>query len=34
MLDAARHPLQIVRFQVDQPVHRYNLMRKENVHAV
>jgi putative protease len=33
-LDAARHPLQIVRFQVDQPVYRYNLMRKENVHAV
>lgn len=29
-IDAARHPLQIVRFRVDQPVYRYNLMRKEN----
>ncbi|WP_033828341.1 peptidase U32 family protein [Bacillus andreraoultii] len=30
MLDAARHPLQIVRFQVEKPLYRYNLMRKEN----
>ncbi|WP_243290644.1 U32 family peptidase [Bacillus sp. FJAT-47783] len=29
-LDAARHPLQIVRFKVDQPVYPYNMMRKEN----
>lgn len=29
-IDAARHPLQIVRFTVNQPVYRYNLMRKEN----
>lgn len=28
-LDAARHPLQIVRFKVDQPVYPYNMMRKE-----
>ncbi|MGM7635703.1 peptidase U32 family protein [Bacillus sp. Hm123] len=27
-LDAARHPLQIVRFKVDQPVYRDNMMRK------
>lgn len=30
-IDAARHPLQIVRFKVDQPVYPYNMMRKENV---
>lgn len=30
MIDAARHPLQIVRFQVKEPLYRYNLMRKEN----
>ncbi|MDQ0161252.1 peptidase U32 family protein [Aeribacillus alveayuensis] len=29
-LDAARHPLQIVRFKVDQPVYPYSMMRKEN----
>jgi len=29
-IDAARHPLQIVRFKVDQPVYPYNMMRKEN----
>ncbi|UII54971.1 U32 family peptidase [Cytobacillus spongiae] len=28
-LDAARHPLQIVRFKVDQPVYPNNMMRKE-----
>ncbi|MEC1694872.1 peptidase U32 family protein [Schinkia azotoformans] len=28
-LDAARHPLQIVTFKVNQPVFRYNMMRKE-----
>ena len=28
-IDAARHPLQIVRFRVDRPVYRYNLMRRE-----
>ena len=28
-LDAARHPLQIVKFKVDKPVYRYNMMRKE-----
>jgi putative protease len=28
-LDAARHPLQIVRFKVDKPVYRHNMMRKE-----
>lgn len=28
-LDAARHPLQIVKFKVDQPVFPYNMMRKE-----
>ncbi|WP_017755898.1 peptidase U32 family protein [Calidifontibacillus oryziterrae] len=28
-LDAARHPLQIVKFKVDQPVFLYNMMRKE-----
>ncbi|MEW4284176.1 peptidase U32 family protein [Priestia koreensis] len=27
-LDAARHPLQIVRFKVDQPLFPYNMMRK------
>lgn len=27
-LDAARHPLQIVRFKVDKPVFRNNMMRK------
>jgi U32 family peptidase len=30
-LDAARHPLQIVQFKVDQPVYPYNMMRKELV---
>ncbi|MBM6619681.1 peptidase U32 family protein [Bacillus suaedaesalsae] len=29
-LDAARHPLQIVKFKVDRPVFPYNMMRKEN----
>lgn len=29
-LDAARHPLQIVRIKVDHPVYAYNMMRKEN----
>ncbi|MDE3839704.1 collagenase-like protease [Bacillus methanolicus] len=28
-LDAARHPLQIVKFKVDKPVYPYNMMRKE-----
>ncbi|WP_445490257.1 peptidase U32 family protein [Niallia sp. 03133] len=28
-LDAARHPLQIVRFKVDHPVYPNNMMRKE-----
>ncbi|WP_243386233.1 peptidase U32 family protein [Bacillus kexueae] len=28
-LDAARHPLQIVKFKVEQPVYPYNMMRKE-----
>ncbi|GAE32219.1 peptidase U32 family protein [Halalkalibacter hemicellulosilyticus] len=28
-LDAARHPLQVVRFKVDQPLHPMNMMRKE-----
>ncbi|WP_062049944.1 U32 family peptidase [Bacillus sp. JCM 19034] len=28
-LDAARHPLQVVRFKVDQPVYSMNMMRKE-----
>ncbi|MBM7649028.1 putative protease [Bacillus ectoiniformans] len=28
-LDAARHPLQIVKFKVDQPVYPDNMMRKE-----
>ncbi|MFD2446155.1 U32 family peptidase [Bacillus sp. CGMCC 1.16607] len=28
-LDAARHPLQIVRFKVDKPVYPNNMMRKE-----
>jgi putative protease len=29
-LDAARHPLQVVKFKVDRPVFPYNMMRKEN----
>ncbi|OCA86491.1 U32 family peptidase [Pradoshia sp. D12] len=29
-LDAARHPLMTVRLKVDQPVHPYDMMRKEN----
>jgi U32 family peptidase len=29
-LDAARHPLQIVRFKVEKPVYPNNMMRKEN----
>ena len=29
-LDAARHPLQIVRIKVDHPVYANNMMRKEN----
>lgn len=29
-LEAARHPLQIVRIQVDNRVHVNNMMRKEN----
>lgn len=28
-LDAARHPLQIVRFKMERPVYPYNMMRKE-----
>lgn len=28
-LDAARHPLQIVRFKCEVPLHPYNMMRKE-----
>ena len=28
-LDAARHPLQIVKFKMDKPVHPFNMMRKE-----
>lgn len=28
-LDAARHPLQIVRFKSERPLYPYNLMRKE-----
>ncbi|WP_028402880.1 peptidase U32 family protein [Ectobacillus panaciterrae] len=27
-LDAARHPLEIVKIKVEQPVHPYNMMRK------
>lgn len=30
MIDAARHPLQIVKFKVSQPVYPYNMIRKEN----
>ncbi|KXG43136.1 peptidase U32 family protein [Tepidibacillus decaturensis] len=30
LLDAARHPLQIVKVKVDQPVYPYDMMRKEN----
>lgn len=29
-LDVARHPLQILKFKVDRPLHQYNMMRKEN----
>lgn len=29
-LDAARHPLEIVKFKIDRPVYRNNMMRKEN----
>ena len=29
-LDAARHPLQIVKVKVDNPVNSYDMMRKEN----
>lgn len=29
-LDAARHPLQIVKFKMSTPVHPFNMMRKEN----
>jgi putative protease len=29
-LDAARHPLQIVKFKVEREVFPYNMMRKEN----
>ncbi|RHW40584.1 U32 family peptidase [Neobacillus notoginsengisoli] len=29
-LDAARHPLQIVKFKLDKPVYPNNMMRKEN----
>jgi U32 family peptidase len=28
-IEAARHPLQIVKLKVDQPVYPYNMMRKE-----
>ncbi|MDG5786481.1 U32 family peptidase [Evansella sp. AB-P1] len=28
-IDAARHPLQIVKFKVEKPVYRNNMMRKE-----
>ncbi|MBU8905543.1 peptidase U32 family protein [Desertibacillus haloalkaliphilus] len=27
-IDAARHPLQVIRFHVDRPVHPYDMMRK------
>ena len=30
-LDAARHPLQIVRIKVEHPVFVNNMMRKENL---
>ena len=30
-MDVARHPLQIVRFQSEVPLHPYNMMRKEIV---
>ncbi|SMG09179.1 peptidase U32 family protein [Paenibacillus aquistagni] len=30
VLDAARHPLQLVRIKVDQPVHYFDMMRKKN----
>ncbi|PLR93770.1 peptidase U32 family protein [Bacillus sp. T33-2] len=30
-LDAARHPLQIVKFIMDKPVSPYNMMRKESL---
>lgn len=29
-LDAARHPLQIVKFKVDKPISRNDMMRREN----
>jgi len=29
-LEAARHPLQIVKFKMDKPVYPYNMMRKGN----
>lgn len=29
-LDAARHPLQIVKFKVDKPIYRNDMMRREN----
>lgn len=29
-LDAARHPLQLVKIKVDQPVHDFDMMRKKN----
>jgi len=29
-LDAARHPLQIVKFKCDTPLKPHNMMRKEN----
>jgi len=28
-LDAARHPLQIIRFKCEHPLYPYNMMRKE-----
>ncbi|WP_028544815.1 peptidase U32 family protein [Paenibacillus taiwanensis] len=29
-LDAARHPLQLIRMKVEQPVHYFDMMRKKN----
>lgn len=29
-LDVARHPLQILKFKVDRPLTKLNMMRKEN----
>lgn len=29
-IEVANHPLQIVKFKVDQPLYRYNMMRRQN----